>query len=124
HERSAVEEGIGHARDEIRRAGPQRREANPRVGGESSVDVRHERSGLLVAGEDETDGAVPKGVHQLQVLLAGNPEGETDPFVSEAGDEESRGFHGSGMAHTPIYRMWKPRNGGLGGKGSGAGLLP
>src|SRR5207253_7260907 len=86
--------------------------ANPRVGGEPSVDVRHERSGLFVAGEDEADRAVPKGVHQLQVLLAGNPKCETDPFVFEAGDEESRGLHASGMAHTPIYRMWKPRNGG------------
>src|SRR5207302_7225806 len=114
---------IRDARDEIRHSGPQRREAKPRVGGEPSVDVRHERGGLFVAGEDETNGAVPEGVHQLQVLLAGNPEGETDLFVFEAGDEESRGFHASGMAHTPIYRMWKPRNGGLGGKGSGAGLL-
>jgi len=120
HERSAVEEGIGYARDEIRRSGPQRREANPRVGGEPSVDVRHERSGPFVAGEDEADRAFPKGVHQLQVLLAGNPKSETDPFVFEAGDEESRGLHASGMADTPIYRMWKPRNGGPHRKGRGS----
>ena len=53
------------------------------MGREPAEDVRHEGRRLLMTGQDEADGTVPEGVHELQVFLAGDPESETDPLVFE-----------------------------------------
>ena len=86
-ERCSIEERVGHARDEVRRTGSQRRNADARMGREPSLDIRHERGGLFVAREDEADGAFAKRVHQIQVFLPRNPEDETDPLVLQARDQ-------------------------------------
>src|SRR5438309_11541127 len=61
------------------------------------MDVRHERRGLLVSRQYEPNGAVVKGIHQLEVLLARDAEGEADALVLKAVDQQGRGLHGSQM---------------------------
>src|SRR6266545_327222 len=96
-ERSAVEERIRHAGHEIRRAGSQGREADAGPAGEAAVDVGHERRGSFVSSQDEPNRTVAEGVHQLEVLLPRDSEGEPDAFTFQTGDEERGGFHADGI---------------------------
>src|SRR5438445_133817 len=85
------------AAPEIRRSGSQGRETQTGIAGESAMDVRHERRGLLVSRQYEPNGAVVKGIHQFEVLLARDAEGEADALVLKAVDQQRRGLHGSQM---------------------------
>ena len=53
--RRAVEERVGDAGDEVRRAGPEGRHRDRGAAGQPAVDVGHERGALLVAGGDVAD---------------------------------------------------------------------
>ncbi len=81
------EERVRHAGHEVRGAGPQRRQADAGAAGKAAVDVGHERRGPFVSGQDEADRTVAERVHQLEVLLPRDPEGETDAFTFQAGDK-------------------------------------
>ena len=48
-ERRAVEEGVGHAGEEVRRPWPERAEANTGALGQAAVHVRHVGAPLLMA---------------------------------------------------------------------------
>jgi len=51
----AIEVRVGDAGDEVRRPGPECRQAHARPAGEPPPDVRHERGALLVTARDEPD---------------------------------------------------------------------
>ena len=59
-ERRTVEVGVGDGRHEVRRAGPERAEADAGVAGEAAVDVGDVRAALLVADRDELDRRVAR----------------------------------------------------------------
>ena len=92
-ERRPVEERVRHARHEVRRAGPEGREAHAGAAGQTAVDVRHERGGTFVPREDELDRAASECVHQLEVLLSRDSEGETHALALETRDQELSGVH-------------------------------
>ncbi len=92
-ERSPVEEGVRYTGHEIRGSGSQRGEAQSGPAGEAAVHIRHEGGRPLVSRQDEANRAAAQAVHELHVLLSRDPEGETDPFAFEAGDEKFRGVH-------------------------------
>src|SRR2546430_6458385 len=69
------------------------------------MDVRHERRGLLVSRQDEPNGAVVKGIHQLEVLLARDAEGEPDALVLKAVDQQSGRFHAPPMSPRDLVHL-------------------
>lgn len=85
---------IGRGRHEIGRAGPERRQAHPRLAGQAPVCRRHEASSLLVAGEHELDARFPYRLEQIELFLAGNPEDVLDTFVLERSNEKIGCFAG------------------------------
>jgi hypothetical protein len=54
-QRRMVHVGVGHAGDQVGRAGPQRAEADGGVAGDLAVGLGHEGRALFVAREDELD---------------------------------------------------------------------
>ena len=79
-ERRAVQKRVGHAGDEVRRARPERRQANTGAPGQAAVYVRHEGRALLVTRWDEANPRLLDGEHKVEVLLAGYAEDNLDPF--------------------------------------------
>ena len=106
--RRAVEEGVGDAGDEVRRARPEGRHGHRGPAGQAAVDVGHERGALLVAGRDVAD-ADSRGerVEDVHRLLAGDREDVLAALRGEAVDEEVGGGprHQVGMRwHAPSVR--------------------
>ena len=90
--RRPVEEGVGDAGDEVRRARPERRHRDGGPAGQAAVDVGHERGALLVAGRDVADGAVvAQRVEDVHRLLAGHREDVLAALGREAVDEQVGG---------------------------------
>jgi hypothetical protein len=94
HERRPVHVGIGDAGDQVRRAGTQRPQTDAGLTGQPPVDFRHEGGPLLVTREDELDGRVLEGHHQIGVLLTRNAKDLRHPLGLEAADEEIGSLHG------------------------------
>ena len=94
HDGRPVEVRVGQARGEVRRAGPEGRQAHARPAGEPPPDIRHERGRLLVADRDEADRRVEEGVVQVERLLARHAEDVADAFLLEAADQELGTGHG------------------------------
>lgn len=90
---SSIHVGVGNAGDQVGGTGSEGRQANSGLAGESPTDVGHEGRTLLMACGDEVDRAVEERIHDVDVLLARNPEDGLDPFVFETPDEELRGLH-------------------------------
>ena len=61
-QRRAVHVGVGDTGHQVGRARAQRAETHARPAGESAIDVGHERGGLLVAAQDEFNGAYKEGL--------------------------------------------------------------
>ena len=101
HHGRPVEVRVGQARGEVRRAGPEGREAHARPAGQPPPDVRHEGRRLLVADRDEADGRVEEGVVQIERLLAGHAEDVAHALLLEAADEELGSGHGSPSRRAP-----------------------
>ncbi len=78
---------VGDAGDEVRRAGPQRREADARVAGQPAVNVGHERRSLFVSGRSEGDRRVPEREQQFLDFFARETEDVLDTLDLEAVDE-------------------------------------
>ncbi len=71
-DRGLVEIRVRHALDQVGRSRPERGEANTRLAGQPSPDVRDERRALLVTARNELDRRIVEGEEQFLVLLAGN----------------------------------------------------
>ena len=78
------------AGDEVRRARPERAEADARALGEPPVHVGHVRPALLVADGDERDARALQRLVEVQRLLARDAEDVLDALGLEALDEEIR----------------------------------
>ena len=89
-ERRAVEEGVGHAGEEVRRPRPERAEADTGALGQAAVHVRHVGAPLLMANRDEIDGRVVEGFVEVQGLLARDAEDVLDPLDLQALHEKIR----------------------------------
>ena len=75
---------------EVRRAGPERAQADARALGEPPVHVGHVRTALLVADGDEGDARALQRLVEIQRLLARDAEDVLDALGLEALDEEIR----------------------------------
>ena len=92
HHRHGAEMGIGRAGREVQRARTERRDAHARLAGEPAVGRRHERRGLLVAGQDQLDPGGPQRFHDIEIFLARDAEDAIDAFVLERGDKKIGSF--------------------------------
>ena len=98
--RRVVEERVGDAGDEVRRARSERRHRDRRAAGQAAVDVGHERRALLVAGRDVTDRRLPaERVEDVHRLLARDREDVVAALGGEALDEQGRGGPLRGVGH-------------------------
>ena len=88
NEGRAVHVGVGHAGDQVRRAGTERAETDARFAGEPAIGVGHEGGGLFVAAQDELDRAFGQRNHHIGVLLAGYAEDALDPLCLQASNEQ------------------------------------
>src|ERR1700722_11833096 len=61
-------------------------------GAEPTVGGRHERRGLLVAGQDELDRGFSKGFDDIQVFFSRDPKNPINVLILEGGDEQIRSF--------------------------------
>jgi hypothetical protein len=93
-ERGPVQERIGHARHEVRRAEAEGAEAHAGPTGQPTLDVGHEGAGLLVADRHELDRRALQRVGHIERLLAGDPEDPPDALGLEAPHEQVRGPFG------------------------------
>jgi hypothetical protein len=64
---------VRNAGDEVRRARPERREADARNARRSRRGLRHERRGGLVLCEDELESCLAEALDQIDDLSAGMP---------------------------------------------------
>ena len=87
-ERGAVEERVGDRRDEVRRARPERAEADARAARQAPVHVRHVGAALLVPDGHERDRRVLERLVEVQRLLARDAEHVLDALGLEALDEQ------------------------------------
>ena len=92
-QRCPVEISVRHTSDQVGGARPQRGDADAGPHRQPAIHVRHERRPLLVPGEDEPDRARAERLHQLDVLLAGNPEHRRHALVLEGLNDELRDLH-------------------------------
>ena len=88
HQRGAVEEGVGHARDQVHRAGPQGAEADARPAGEAAVHVGHVGAALLMAHGHELHARARERLVQVERLLARDAEHALHSLGLEALDED------------------------------------
>lgn len=72
HQQSPVHVGIGHVGDDFGGAGAQCGETTPRFASQPTLDIRHERHALLMAGQDEATGRGEQDVDQILVFLVGS----------------------------------------------------
>ena len=79
--------GVGHSRNEIRRAGAEGCHADAGLAGQAAVDVGHEGCALLMADGDKFDFRTFQGVHDRQVFFAGNAEYVMDSLFFQAFDQ-------------------------------------
>lgn len=89
----AIHVSVSYPRDQVSRSGSEGRQADARMSSEATVDIRHERSALLVARQNETNGRILEGHHEMGVLLARDTKHRIDLFVFEAADKQLGGFH-------------------------------
>jgi hypothetical protein len=89
-ERRAVQERVRDAGDEVRRARPERAEADAGAPREAAVHVGHVGAALLVAHGDEGDRRPLERLVEVQRLLSGDPEDVLDPLGLEALHEQIR----------------------------------
>ena len=111
HEGRTVEEGVGHAGDEVRGARPQGGEADTRVAREAAVDVGHEGGALLVACGDKADARALEGKHQVEVLLARDAKDVLHALGLEAVNEDLRaglGRRSGGVANGARLQGGRP----------------
>ncbi len=73
------------------------------------MHVRHEGGPLLVPGGDETDATVEKGIHDVEVLFAGNAEDSVDTLVLQAADEQVGGSHSVLLALASVSRVYSSK---------------
>ncbi len=101
--RHPAERRIGRRGDEVRRAGPQRGDADAGLAGVPAIRRRHEARALFVAGQDQPDlvGSA-EAVEEIEVLFAGHAEDVFAPFSLEALDEEVRSLLLSAVRHSAI----------------------
>ena len=98
--RRMVEEGIGDAGDEVRRAGPQGRHRDGRPSGEPAVHVGHERGALLMAGRDVGHGRLTaQRVEDAHRLFARDREDVLAALGREAVHEQRCGRAGGLLDH-------------------------
>ena len=71
------------------------------------MHIRHEGGALLVPGGDETDATVEKGIHEVEVLFAGNAEDGIDALVLEAADEQVGGPHRAVLGRISSTTRWE-----------------
>ena len=97
-ERRAIELRIGHAGEQVRRAGSERRETDARIRGETPVHIGHERRALLMTREHEARllAAVERLVERKR-LFTGDAEHVAHAFVLEAANEKLGGVHRGNM---------------------------
>ena len=89
-ERRAVEQRVGDAGDEVRRARAERAEADAGAVGQAAVHVGHVGAALLVADGDELDRGVLERRVEVERLLARDPEHVPDALGLEALHEQVR----------------------------------
>ena len=82
-----TEQSIGCSRRQVQRARTKRGDAHTGLAGQPPVSRGHEGRALLVAGQDQLDRRVAQAFHDIQVLLAGNPENPIDALVLECGNQ-------------------------------------
>jgi hypothetical protein len=87
HYRRTVHVRVGHAGDQVGGARPQCGQAHARPAGQAPIDVGHEGRALLVPHGDEADAAIQQRVHDIEVLLAGQPEDVFHSLVFQAADQ-------------------------------------
>ena len=85
--RHGTEQRIGCSRRQVQRARTKRGDAHTGLAGQPPVSRGHEGRALLVAGQDQLDRRVAQAFHDIQVLLAGNPENPVDALVLECGNQ-------------------------------------
>ena len=85
--RHGTEQRVGRSRRQVQRARAERGDAHAGLAGQPAVGRGHEGRALLVAGQDQLDRRVAQAFHDIQVLLAGNPENAIDALVLECGDQ-------------------------------------
>jgi hypothetical protein len=83
---------VGRGRRQIERTGTQRRQADARASGETSVGGRHEAGSLLVPRQHELDLRAPQRLQHVEILLARNGEDVGDALVLEAGHQQIGSF--------------------------------
>ncbi len=89
--RRAVEKGTGHAVDQIRRAGAERRHAHPWQAGQLAIGVGHKSRRAFSARQHELHALLARGFHELQIGIAGVAE-----YIADAGLRQILGHQGRG----------------------------
>ena len=81
NQRCAVAVGICHAGDQIGCARPQRGKTDTCLSRQSAIDIRHKCCALFVPCGDKLNGGIPERLHDVQILLSGNPEDIFHAFI-------------------------------------------
>ena len=106
--RRAVEQRIGDSGHEVRRAGPERAQADPGVAGQAAVHVGHVRTALLVADRHERDRRRVERLVEIQRLLARDAEYVLDALGLEAFHEQIRRLALAHPNSLPHHGSWLP----------------
>ena len=83
-----AEQRVGRPRRQVQRARTERGDAHAGPAGQPPVGRSHEGRALLVTRQDQLDRRVAQAFHDIQVLLAGNPENPVDALVLECGNQQ------------------------------------
>ena len=86
-QRSAIQEGVGHGSDQVRRPWAEGPQAYASPAGQPAVGVGHVRPALLVPDGDELNRRIGQGLAQVERFLPRNPEDVPNPFRLQALDE-------------------------------------